>query len=193
MADVAIASSRAVRFGEILRGRRLRSQEARWGYLFIAPNFVGFALFTAGPVVFSLILSLMKWDILSAPSFVGVENYVRLLTSDDLFPKVVRNTVYFTFVSVPLRMALALILALALNQPLRGTSWYRTVYFLPQVSMLVAVAIRRYQLHTQLVWCEASAVAHQRGLGHASSDPDECLEDCGHAHGHLPGRLTGHS
>lgn len=141
MADVAAASGRAVRLGDILKGRRLRSQEARWGYLFIAPNFVGFALFTAGPVIFSLVLSLMKWDILSAPSFVGVDNYVRLFTGDDLFPRVVRNTVYFTFVSVPLRMAVALVLALALNQPLRGTALYRTIYFLPQVSMLVAVAI----------------------------------------------------
>jgi len=137
----AAVNRRSWTIADIVTGRRIRSREARWAYLFIAPNFIGFLIFTLGPVVFSLVLSLMKWDILSSPSFIGLRNYVELVKGDDLFPKVVVNTAYFTLISVPARIAFALLLALALNQQLRGVAFFRTLYFLPQVSMLVAVAI----------------------------------------------------
>jgi multiple sugar transport system permease protein len=83
---------------------------------------------------------LTKWDLLRAPQFVGVDNFVNL-ASDDRFLKALRNTAFYTVVSVPLGMVIALFLALALNQTIRGIAWIRTAYFLPVVTSTIAIAL----------------------------------------------------
>jgi multiple sugar transport system permease protein len=88
-----------------------------------------------------LALSFFRWDLLTPPVFVGTQQYRELLTSDPQFPRVLFNTFYFTFGTVPLRVALSLLLALALNQALRGITAYRVIYFMPVVSSLVAAAL----------------------------------------------------
>jgi len=119
----------------------LRTREAVTAYLFLLPNIVGFAGFTAFPVVAALLLGFVKWDLLSPPHFVGLDNYVRLFTIDKLFSKVVFNTVYFTLGSVPLGFVCSLGLALAMNQKLRGIVFYRAAFFIPVISSGVAISL----------------------------------------------------
>jgi multiple sugar transport system permease protein len=117
------------------------TREAIAAYLFLLPNMLGFVIFTVLAVAASAVISLTNWDLLSPAKFVGLANYQRLLTNDPLFHKVLVNTFYFTFVSVPLAVILSLVLALALNQGLRGVTVFRTIYFLPVITSMVVVAL----------------------------------------------------
>jgi multiple sugar transport system permease protein len=117
-----------------------RAGEARWAYLFIAPMVLGLVLLSAGPILVTFGISLTKWDLLTSPDFVGLDNYARL-TADPRFGNALRNTVFYTAVSVPLGLVLSLGLAIALNQAMRGISWIRTMYFLPLVTSAIAVGL----------------------------------------------------
>jgi multiple sugar transport system permease protein len=114
--------------------------EGRWALLFLAPTLIGLAILSAGPVLATLAISLTKWDLLQAPQLVGFDNFVQL-ASDDRFLKALRNTAFYTVVSVPLGMLISLFLALALNQAIRGIAWIRTAYFLPVVTSTIAIAL----------------------------------------------------
>ena len=100
-----------------------------------------FLIFVAIPVVASLALSLFDWNLLSPPEFVGIENYTQLLTKDRVFRKVLFNTFYFIVTIVPLQLAFGLLLAIALNQGMRGLEIYRLIYFMPVVTTIVAAAL----------------------------------------------------
>src|SRR5438270_58095 len=117
-----------------------RLREAGAAYLFLLPTIIGLLLFSAGPVIASAYVSFTRWDLLSAPRWIGFNNYTALF-QDHTFWVCVRNTLYYTGVSVPVGTILALLLALAMNRPLRGISIYRAIYFLPVVSSGVAVAL----------------------------------------------------
>ena len=121
-------------------GRGPRSHEGRWVVLFLAPTLIGLAVLSAGPILATLGISLTKWDLLTAPQFVGLDNYARLL-DDDRFLTALRNTAFYTVVSVPLGLTLALGLALALDRQIRGIAWIRTAYFLPLVTSATAIAL----------------------------------------------------
>jgi multiple sugar transport system permease protein len=114
--------------------------EARWAWLFLAPTLVGLTILSAGPILATFGISLTKWDLLTAPDWAGLGNYVAL-ANDHRFQLALRNTTFYTVVSVPLGMVLALALALALNQGLRGIAWIRTAYFLPVVTSATAVGL----------------------------------------------------
>ncbi|MQY69639.1 MAG: ABC transporter permease subunit, partial [Firmicutes bacterium] len=116
-------------------------REAIWAYIFILPNIVLFLLFVLVPVVTSLVLSFMKWDILSPPQYAGLKNYQILFFQDRVFWKTLVNTFYYIGISVPAGIVLSLFLAVALNQKLRGIIWYRAIYFFPVITSSVAVAI----------------------------------------------------
>jgi multiple sugar transport system permease protein len=118
----------------------LMRREAVDGYLFIAPWLAGFLLWIAGPMVASIVLALMQWDLFSPPRWVGLANFQRL-ASDNLVGISLWNTVYYTFISVPLRMTVALLTALLLNQRIRGQSLFRTFFYLPAVMPAVANAM----------------------------------------------------
>jgi len=119
----------------------LGHRETIAGYLFLLPNLVGFVIFTAFAVVASAAISLTTWDLLSDPVFVGLDNYVELLTDDPLFRTVLWNTLYFTVVSVPASTAIALGLALLFNTGLKAIPLFRTAYFLPVITATVVVAL----------------------------------------------------
>jgi multiple sugar transport system permease protein len=121
-------------------GRGPLGGEGRWALLFLAPTLIGLAVLSAGPVLATLAISLTKWDLLKAPQLVGLDNFVQL-ASDDRFLKALRNTAFYTVVSVPLGMLISLFLALALNQTIRGIAWIRTAYFLPVVTSTIAIAL----------------------------------------------------
>ena len=108
-------------------------------YSFIAPNFIGFAVFTLVPLVFALVLSLLEWDGANPMSFVGLNNFARLVT-DAQFQRALLNTVLYTLGVVPLTIVCALALAILLNQNIRGRNFFRIVSFFPYVASLVAVA-----------------------------------------------------
>jgi multiple sugar transport system permease protein len=116
------------------------SGEGRWALAFLAPTIVGLAVLSAGPILATLAISLTKWDLLTAPKLTGLDNYVALL-SDDRFLKALRNTFFYTAVSVPIGLAIALGLALALNTRVRGIALIRTAYFLPVVTSTIAIAL----------------------------------------------------
>ena len=117
-----------------------RLRNAFWGYLFIAPSMLGILAFTLFPVLAALGISFSEWNLITPPVFVGLDGY-RALLSDPLFGKVLLNTLYYTAGSVPLNLVLSLALAVALNQRIRGLALYRTAYFMPVVSSMVAVGL----------------------------------------------------
>lgn len=125
------------------RGRRApspRGREGRWALLFLAPTIIGLAVLSAGPILATLGISLTRWDLLTAPVYTGLDNYTKLV-GDPRFLRALQNTFFYTFVSVPVGLVLALGLAAALNQQIRGISFIRTAYFLPLVTSATAVAL----------------------------------------------------
>ncbi len=120
---------------------KARRREAIAGYLFLLPWALGFTLFVAGPLVASAVLSFTAFDVARPPRFVGLENYVNAFTTDDRFLDSLKITFIYAIVSVPLALFGSLLLAILLNQRLRGTSFYRTFFFLPSLTPAVAVAI----------------------------------------------------
>jgi len=120
-----------------------RRQWLEWlsGYAFLAPSFIILAVFTYFPVAYALGLSFFKWLIMRGePTFNGLGNYQLLLTSED-FWQAIWNTVYFAVGSIPTGMAIALFIAILLNRPMRALPIYRTAYFLPTVTSMVAVSV----------------------------------------------------
>ena len=120
------------------RSPHARSQ-ALWGYLLVAPMMLGFTVFFLIALAASLVLSLTDWDVLTRPKWVGLDNYVRLFR-DEAFLTAMQNTVGLTIPNVVLRLAIALGLALALNSQIRFRALYRTIFFMPVLTMPVAVA-----------------------------------------------------
>ena len=118
-----------------------RQQEALAGWLFASPWMLGFLLFIAGPMVASVVLSLMRWDLLTPAKFVGLRNYRKLLTDDPLVFQSLKVSSIYAFASVPLNITLALFLAVLLNQKIRLMSLYRSIYYLPSVVGGIAVAV----------------------------------------------------
>lgn len=121
------------------KSRRFKT-ETFWAYVFIAPTLLGLFLFYMLPAVISFVLSFTKWNGITAPVFIGLDNVITLI-HDAEFVRSVINTVVFTFVSVPVSVSIAIIIAILLNQKIYGMSMYRTLYFLPVVTMPVAVGM----------------------------------------------------
>jgi multiple sugar transport system permease protein len=116
-------------------------REAIEGYLFLLPWAIGFTLFIGGPMVVSLFLSLTSYDIARPPTFIGLNNYVRALTGDALFWPSMGRTFYYALVVVPLGIGASLLLAVLLNRGLVGTNFFRSIYFLPHLTPIVATAV----------------------------------------------------
>lgn len=107
-------------------------------YSFIAPNFIGFAVFTLIPVVCAFVLAFLKWDGNNPMQFVGLENFKRLV-NDSMFWASLRNTIIYCVGTVPLTMIASLGLAIILNQKIKARGFFRTVAFFPYVASLVAI------------------------------------------------------
>ena len=122
------------------RRDRIRWRQHLRGYAFISPWILGFLIFSAYPVFYSAFLAFTDYDLLSAPEFVGTRNFTKM-AGDRLFYTALGNTAYFTFISVPLQLALALGMALLLNLKLRGINLFRTTFYLPTVVPQVASVI----------------------------------------------------
>ena len=126
------------------------TRETLVAYLFLLPNFLGFLAFTLVPVLFSLILSFVNWDILTPPKFVGFSNFINLLAfqkvggsfiaNDPLFWKCLGNTLFLMLI-IPIEIMAALGLALVMNQKIKHMTVFRTFYFLPTITNGVAICL----------------------------------------------------
>lgn len=110
-------------------------------FLFISPWIIGFIVFTAGPLILSLVMSFFDWPITSAPTFRGIGNYIEMFTQDKQFWKSLVITLKYAAIFVPLNMIIALFLAMLITQPLKGVKIYRTIFYIPAVISGVAVSI----------------------------------------------------
>ncbi len=112
----------------------------RLGLLFISPWLIGFAIFGLYPIAMALYYSFTDYDVLRDAVWVGPLNYQDMVT-DDVFWKALRNTLIYAGFSVPLGLALSLVIAVLLNGPIVGRSVFRTIYYVPSIVPLVAVGM----------------------------------------------------
>ncbi|WP_369809989.1 carbohydrate ABC transporter permease [Gracilibacillus caseinilyticus] len=127
--------------------KQLRSQRSIdiTGFTFIAPWLIGFLGFIVGPMIASLYFSFTNYDLLSAPTWIGFENYITMFTDDARFIQALKVTFIFVFGSVPLKLAFALFVAMLFNTKRKGVGLYRTLYYVPSIlggSVAVAVVWR---------------------------------------------------
>jgi multiple sugar transport system permease protein len=121
-------------------GLRPIGREKWWVLLLLAPTLFGLVFGVFGSVFATFGISFFKWDLLTPPQWIGLENY-RSLLSDTVFAKSLANTTLFAISYVPVVIVLSLITALLLNRRLRGLSIFRLIYFLPVISSAVAVGL----------------------------------------------------
>ena len=121
--------------------KKKRNSEARAGLLFASPFIIGLIVLTAFPFLASLYFSLTNYNMKSAPDFLGLQNYIILFTNDSLFWPSLWNTFVHVLISVPLNLVFSLMLALLLNNRVKGINVYRTIYYLPNVVSMVAMSL----------------------------------------------------
>jgi len=115
--------------------------EARWAFIFALPALIGFAVWVAGPLLASFVISLSDWRVGASLHIAGFQNYARMLSSDKLFPKSLLATTYFSFTSVPLTILVSFAVAVLLNQRIVGVAAFRTLLYLPSIVPSVASAM----------------------------------------------------
>jgi len=171
----------------------VRSQqlEAQSGWLFLSPNLIGFLIFFAGPLAFSLLISFYEWDGITEAQFVGIGNYVQTLglsfsadansvaagyeavlslpfgvlsASDPLFWRSISNILFFMIIAVPLSTIPALILATLINVGYPGTKTFRTIFFVPAVAGVIGVTLIWKQMLNSTVGFVNWAIATFNGL-----------------------------
>ncbi|MGN0745311.1 MAG: carbohydrate ABC transporter permease [Aristaeellaceae bacterium] len=122
------------------------NQESTAGYVFSLPFIFGFLMFMVIPMVLSLYYSFCKYDIQNPPTFIGLDNYIKIFTGDSTFYKALKVTCYYAFIGTPLKVIFALIVALILNHETKAVPIYRATYYLPSIiggSVAVAILWRR--------------------------------------------------
>ena len=122
------------------------NQESTAGVVFSLPFILGFLMFMLIPMGLSLYYSFCKYDIQTPPTFIGLDNYIRIFTKDKVFAKSLGVTCYFALIGTPLKVIFALIIALVLNHKSRAIGFYRATYYLPSIiggSVAVAILWRR--------------------------------------------------
>ena len=122
-------------------GRTKKRRDLLSGLLFLSPTLIVFSVFVLFPVFFSFFLSFQLWNMFSSEhTFVGLDNYGRVLTNPE-FWSVLSNTFVYTLGTIPLNMSLALLVAALLNKKIAGKRWLRTAFFAPVIMSSVAAAV----------------------------------------------------
>lgn len=135
---------------------RMARQETFAGYVMIAPWLLGFLVFTAGPILASILFSFCDYDVLHAPRYVGMNNYHTLFTDDrELLSKALGNAAYLSLIGIPLGMSTGLAIAMLLNMKVKGMHWYRTAFYVPSIVPAIASAV---------LWAYVLAGDPNRGL-----------------------------
>lgn len=135
MAETALAATRQRR-----RWSATRWRDTRDGYLFVLPWLLGFIIWTAGPMIASVGIALTDWQIVTVPHFVGLANFVALF-NDPRIRMALFNTTFYVVFGVPTHIFFALIAALLLNMKLRGIAIFRTLFYLPYITPIVASSL----------------------------------------------------
>ncbi|MGG4495989.1 carbohydrate ABC transporter permease [Brevibacillus reuszeri] len=151
--------------------RKWLNGEGRWGLLLVSPYLVHFIVFVVGTSLASLYFSFSDYDILNPPKWTGLDNYEKLF-QDPLFYRALWNTVYFTLLYVPAKTFLALLLAVALNQKLKGLKMFRMIHFLPVISSWTVIAYVADAIFNQRIGL-ANAVLAKFGIAPQSWLIDE--------------------
>ena len=116
------------------------NKDSFWAILMIMPALLGTLIFIIIPVIGSFAISLTEWNLISPPKFVGIDNYTKLL-SDPLFYDVLLTTCIYAIAVVIFSITLPIILAVALNEKIKGLTLFRTAYFLPVITPMIVAAI----------------------------------------------------
>ncbi|HEY3229139.1 MAG TPA: sugar ABC transporter permease [Roseiflexaceae bacterium] len=119
---------------------RRRMRRALPAYMFLLPGMLLFVAWTLYPLLFSFVMSFAEWNLIKPSRFIGLENYARALR-DPVFWLALRNTLFYTLITVPGQMILGLAVALLLDRPLRARAFFRTVYYIPVVTSWVVVSL----------------------------------------------------
>lgn len=120
---------------------RFQTNRAIWGYILALPWILGLIIFWGGPIIVSFYYSFTNYEVIGAPKWIGIDNYIYAFTKDDLFWSSLGRTFLFTGLYVPATIIGALLLAILLNQKLYGTTIYRTIFFVPHLLPAVAIAV----------------------------------------------------
>lgn len=123
------------------RKHKKLNAEAKAGLLFASPFIIGLIVLTAFPFLASLYFSFTNYNMKSTPDFLGLSNYIIMFTNDSLFWPSLWNTFVHVLISVPLNLVFSLMLALLLNNRIKGINIYRTIYYLPNVVSMVAMSL----------------------------------------------------
>jgi len=118
-----------------------RHRDTIQGYLFIMPVILGLIIFTIGPMIASFYFSFTKFPILQSPEWVGLDNYVKMLTQERYFWQAVRVTVVYAVTAVPLGILGSFLLALLLDQRVKGIAFFRTCFYMPTIVPALASAV----------------------------------------------------
>lgn len=155
-------------------GLSMRTRESLSGWLWASPWILGFVLFTLGPFLASFYLAFTRYSITNVPVWVGLDNFTRALSGkDELFWSSLMRTLQWAFVMVPISTILSFLAAALLNQKLKGTVVFRTIYFLPSLTPVVAVAL----LWRWLYHAEFGGINYVLYLINSNIDPPRWLSD----------------
>lgn len=120
------------------RKSTLGREQTFWAYVFLLPWLIGLTVFVTGPILYSLGLSFFNYTLGREATFIGLDNWIKAFTQDDLFWPTIGRTFLYTAVVVPVSVFGALLIALLMNQRLRFTTFYRTVFFMPHLAPVIA-------------------------------------------------------
>lgn len=120
------------------RKSTLGREQTFWAYVFLLPWLIGLTVFVTGPILYSLGLSFFNYTLGREATFIGLDNWIKAFTQDDLFWPTIGRTLLYTAVVVPVSVFGALLIALLMNQRLRFTTFYRTVFFMPHLAPVIA-------------------------------------------------------
>ncbi|MBC7320524.1 sugar ABC transporter permease [bacterium] len=121
--------------------RSLYSSEAKWGIILALPAILGFLIWTLGPMVASFVLGFTDWNVVSTPHFIGIGNFKKMFIEDFIFKKSIYATVYYSVGSVIASIIFAFLIALLLNQKVKGLPLFRTIFYLPSITPAIASAM----------------------------------------------------
>jgi len=120
------------------RGRWRVGEQTKWAFIFLLPWIIGFVVFTAGPMIATLILSFTKYNVIRPPTFIGLDNYEQLL-NDRRIPLALTNTAFYAILHVPGVIIISLALSMMLLRVGRLAGLFRTIFYLPSVTPAVAI------------------------------------------------------
>lgn len=117
-------------------------ENRKLGLAYLSPYIIGLFVFTAFPFISSFLMSFTEYDLMSPPTYVGVENYRYMLFEDDLFWKSMGVTMAYVFLTIPIKLGFALFIAFILNFKLKGIGFFRTAYYIPSIlGSSIAIAV----------------------------------------------------